>query len=131
MWARRNPALEDAAERIRSGTGARALPVLGDVRKREDIKRVVATTIAEFGRIDIAVNNDGAPPLGGTLSFEDAAWNRAAEQNLMSVIRMSRLCVPEMRKAGGGRIVNVTALSVLNPLAGFGLSASTQAAVVA
>lgn len=48
----------------------------------------------------------------------------------MSVVRMSRLCVPEMKKVGG-RLINVTALSVLNPLAGFGLSASTWAGVVA
>ena len=131
IWARRNPALENAAARIRDETGARVLPVLGDVRKGEDIERVVAATLAEFGRIDIVVNSDGAPPLGDALGFDDAAWDRAVEQNLMSVVRMSRLCVPEMMKVGGGRLINVTALSVLNPLAGFGLSASTWAGVVA
>jgi 3-oxoacyl-[acyl-carrier protein] reductase len=131
IWARRNPALENAAERIRGETGARVLAVLGDVRKGEDIARVVAATTAEFGRIDIAVNNDGAPPLGEALSFDDAAWHKAVEQNLMSVVRMSRLCVPEMQRVGGGRIINVTALSVLRPLVGFGLSVSTWAAVVA
>lgn len=131
IWARRNPALENAAERIRGETGARVLPVLGDVRKGEDIERVVAATLAEFGRIDIAVNNDGAPPLGELQSFDDAAWHKAVEQNLMSVVRMSRLCVPEMRKVGGGRIINVAALSVLRPIAGFGLSVATWAGVVA
>lgn len=45
IWARRNPALENAAARIREETGARVFPVLGDVRKGEDIERVVAATL--------------------------------------------------------------------------------------
>ena len=48
------------------------------------------------------VNNDGAPPLGKSLEFDDLRWSRAVEQNLMSVLRMVRGVVPAMQARGGG-----------------------------
>jgi 3-oxoacyl-[acyl-carrier protein] reductase len=130
VWARRNPALDDTATAIRDETGASVVPVLGDVRKAEDHARIVQTTLDRFGRVDILVNNDGAPPLGRIADFDDEAWTKAIGQNLMSVVRMSRLCIPSMRANGGGRIVNITALSVLRPRVGFGLSVATWAGVI-
>ena len=130
VWARRNPALEEAAAAIHEETGATIVPVLGDVRKAEDHARVVKTALDHFGRVDILVNNDGAPPLGAIADFDDIAWEKAVQQNLMSVVRMSRLCIPSMCASGGGRIVNITALSVLRPRIGFGLSVATWAAVI-
>ncbi len=76
------------------------------------------------------VNNDGAPPLGRLDEFDDAAWDKAVQQNLMSVVRLSRLALPLMRANQFGRIVNITALSALQPIARFGLSVSTWAAVI-
>jgi len=131
MWARRNPALATAADQVRDETGVEVLPVLGDVRKAEDHQKVVAEALSAFGRIDILVNNDGAPPLGLMADFDDEAWHKAVQQNLMSVVRMSRLCLPSMRQNGGGRIINITSLSVKQPRAGFGLSVATWAGVIA
>ena len=86
--------------------------------------------MAAFGRLDILVNNDGAPPLGNLAEFDDAAWDKAVQQNLMSVVRLTRRAIPHMRSAGGGRIVNITALSVLQPMPRFGLSVATWAGVI-
>ncbi len=71
-----------------------------------------------------------APPLGKLDQFDDNAWEKAIERNLMSVVRMVRQVVPHMRAAGGGRIVNITALSVIQPIAEFGLSVATWAGVI-
>jgi 3-oxoacyl-[acyl-carrier protein] reductase len=130
MAARRIPALETTAERIHHETGGEILAVQGDIRKGDDCARIVAEAVARFGRLDILVNNDGAPPLGPALDFDDAAWHRAVEQNLLSVVRMSRAAVPHIRQAGGGSILNVTALSMLQPIAGFGLSVASWAGVM-
>lgn len=130
ITARREPALSAAAEKIRAATGASVLSVPSDVRRAEDCIRVVDETIKTFGRIDILVNNDGAPPLGKIEDFDDSAWAKAVEQNLYSVIRMVRHCVPHMKAAGGGRIVNVTAVSARQPLVGLGLSVATWAGVL-
>jgi 3-oxoacyl-[acyl-carrier protein] reductase len=130
MAARRIPSLEAAAERIRSEIGGEILAVQGDIRKADDCARIVAEAVAGFGRLDILVNNDGAPPLGPVLDFDDAAWHRAVEQNLLSVVRMSRAAVPHIRQAGAGSILNITALSMLQPIAGFGLSVASWAGVM-
>ncbi len=95
-----------------------------------DCERIIAEPLAHFGRLDILVNNDGAPPLGELMSFDDAAWDKAWQQNFMSVVRLTRGAVPAMRAAGGGRIVNITALSVLQPMPKFGLSVATWAGVI-
>ena len=130
ITARRDPALSDAARRIREETGAEVEPVLADVRKPQDHERVVAAAVRRFGTIHALVNNDGAPPIGRLADFDDEAWQRAVEQNLMSVVRMVRLVTPHMRRAGGGSIVNITGLSVIQPMVGFGLSVATWAGVI-
>jgi 3-oxoacyl-[acyl-carrier protein] reductase len=111
VTARRTSALDGAAERIRNETGGEVIAVQGDVRNPDDCERIVAEAVAGFGRLDILVNNDGAPPLGAALDFDDAAWLNAIAQNLLSVVRMSRAAVPHIRRAGGGSILNIAALS--------------------
>src|SRR5574337_458804 len=101
MLARREAILVRAAEGIRAETGATVLPLVADIRKEDDIRRVVEDTAKTFGTVHIVVNNDGAPPIGRLAGFDDAAWQRAIEQNLMSVIRMTRAATPHMRAAGG------------------------------
>ena len=63
-------------------------------------------------------------------SFDDAAWSKAIEQNLMYVVRMVREVVPAMRVRGGGSILNITAISAIQPIPGFALSVSTWAGVI-
>jgi len=130
IWARRKDALDAAAARMREETGARVEAVAADIAVPDDNLRVVDAALGAFGRLDILVNNDGAPPLGALQNFDDVAWQKAIQQNLMSVIRISRAAVPHMRNAGGGRIVNITALSVRQPAVGFGLSVATWAGLI-
>ena len=130
ITARRASDLFAAAERIRAETGARVLPIAADARRAEDCQRIVQTVKEEFGGVDILVNNDGAPPLGAALSFDDQAWAKAVEQNLMYVVRMVREVVPSMRERGGGSILNITAISAIQPIPGFSLSVATWSGVI-
>src|SRR5262249_55625186 len=86
--------------------------------------------LQKFGRIDILVHNDGAPPLGPLSKFDDEAWEKAIQQMLMSIIRLSRLCLPSMQQNGWGRIISIAALSAKAPIAGFGLSVATLAGLI-
>ena len=130
ITARRDAGLARAAETIGRKTGADVLPVQADCRRAEDCARVIDTVAAKLGGIDILVNNDGAPPLGDLQSFDDTAWSKAVEQNLMYVVRMARGAVPHMIKRGGGSILNITAISAIQPIAGFGLSVATWGGVI-
>jgi len=130
ITARREDKLAEAAGRIRAACGSEVRYVASDVRSAEDCKTVVAAAVAEFGAVDVLVNNDGAPPLGALESFDDASWEKAVTQNMMSVIRMVREVLPHMRKRGAGSIINITALSAIQPINGFGLSVATWAGVI-
>ena len=130
ITARREPGLSQAAEKLRAETGAEILPIAADCRRAEDCARVVDVTVAKLGGIDALVNNDGAPPLGELVKFDDTAWAKAVEQNLMYVVRMTRAVVPHMQARGGGGILNITAISAIQPIAGFGLSVATWAGVI-
>jgi 3-oxoacyl-[acyl-carrier protein] reductase len=130
MVARRDDALDAAVCRVREETGSTAVAIAADIRKAADCTRIVDAAVAALGRLDILVNNDGAPPLGELESFDDDAWDRAVQQNLMSVVRLCRRALPHLRQRQGGRIVNITALSTLQPLPRFGLSVATWAGVL-
>lgn len=128
--ARREDLLLSSSKRISSETGAEIFPVKADIRNAEDCGRIISSTVDKFGRLDILVNNDGAPPLGLLADFDDAAWAAAVDRNLMSVVRLSRAALPHLKKAGRGTIVSITALSALQPIAKFGLSVATWAGVI-
>src|SRR5260370_21045625 len=130
ITARREPALARAAEAIARETGAAVLPVQADGRRAEDCARAIDTVSERLAGVDILVNNDGAPPLGDLQSFDDAAWAKAIEQNLMYVVRMARGALPCMKARGGGSILNITAISAIQPIAGFGLSVATWSGVI-
>ena len=130
ITARREANLQAAADRLRTETDANVLPIQADCRRPEDCVRVAERARRELGGIDILVNNDGAPPLGPVLSFDDTAWAKAVEQNLMYVVRMAREAVPSMKERGGGSILNITAISAIQPIPGFALSVATWAGVI-
>ena len=130
ITARREKDLLAAAERLRNDTGATVLPIQADCRRADDCTRVASTVREQLGGIDILVNNDGAPPLGPTLDFDDTAWAKAVEQNLMYVVRMAREVVPSMRERGGGSILNITAISTIQPYPEFALSVATWSGVI-
>ncbi|MBU6191092.1 MAG: SDR family oxidoreductase, partial [Betaproteobacteria bacterium] len=129
IFARREPALKEAAEGLQRQHGVAVEWCTADIRDRDDSSRIVQRAVERFGRLDILVNNDGAPPLGDIESFDDTAWQKAVEQNLFSVIRMVRAALPHL-KAQGGSILNISAISAIQPIAGFGLSVATWSGLI-
>jgi len=130
LCARNGAALKEAAGAIRGETGAELLDVVADLTVEKDVKGLVEQAIGRFGTIDILVNNCGGPPPGVFLDHDLATWRQAVENNLMSAISLTRLVVPYMIKKKWGRIVNITSISVKQPVPNLILSNSVRAAVV-
>ncbi len=122
--------LQDAARAVTEKTRTAVLAVPCDMSVAGDIERLVARTVDEFGGIDIVVNNAGGPPLGGFDAHDDAAWERAAELTLMSVVRTTRAAVPHLKRSDQARIINVESTSVKEPIDGLILSNSLRLGVV-
>jgi 3-oxoacyl-[acyl-carrier protein] reductase len=120
-------AIRAAAARLAGDT--LAVPV--DVRSADDIRRWTDETARAFGGVDLLFTNSGGPPAGAALSFDDAAWQDAAELLLFSTLRMVRAAVPLMQARGGGAILMSTSASVKEPLPNLGLSTVLRASVSA
>jgi 3-oxoacyl-[acyl-carrier protein] reductase len=112
VCARDAAVLARAAASIESGTGrpGSVLAVPADVSTTAGAERVVAAAVEQFGRIDILVNNVGKAGGGDIVSTPDAEWQSALDQTLFPAIRMSRLTVPHMRRAGGGVILTIASI---------------------
>ena len=86
ITSRNTDAVAAAGKRIEDETGARVLAVATDVSSPQAIEQWHQQTIDRFGGIDLLFTNSGGPPPGATLSFDDAAWQKAFELLLMNVL---------------------------------------------
>ncbi|MDB5379146.1 MAG: family NAD(P)-dependent oxidoreductase [Rubritepida sp.] len=93
--------------------GGQAFALAGDVTQESEIARIVAATLAAFGRIDILVNNVGGSVPGGPEELTPEAWHRQFHHNLHYVHLSTRAILPLMKKQGGGAIVNLSSVAAL------------------
>jgi NAD(P)-dependent dehydrogenase (short-subunit alcohol dehydrogenase family) len=107
---------ESCASEIRDA-GGEALALSQDVTSEARWKEVVATTVETFGRLDVLVNNAGIAVLKLVENMSLADWNRQIEVNLTSVFLGCKYAMPEMKKAGGGSLVNLSSVAGIIGLA--------------
>ena len=100
-----------------------------DLNKPKDIENSFTAVEKHFGNVDILVNNCGGPVPGLFQQLEEEDWNSAYDQVLMSVIRFSKLVLPDMMAKNWGRIINITSISVKQPVDNLILSNSLRAGV--
>jgi 3-oxoacyl-[acyl-carrier protein] reductase len=125
--SRDEAAIRSAAQRI----GGDVLATAVDVRSADAIREWAAATETKFGGIDLLFTNSGGPPAGATMSFDDQAWQDAANLLLFGTLRMIRAAVPSMKARGGGAILVSTSSSVKEPVQNLGLSTVLRASVSA
>jgi 3-oxoacyl-[acyl-carrier protein] reductase/bacilysin biosynthesis oxidoreductase BacG len=115
LCARREAKLFDARDRIVKDTGGEVLAVQCDLRKLDDVQRLVAATVQRFGVIQILVNNAGSVPSVKFTDVSDAQWYDNLERKLLGYLRITREVVPHLQSAGWGRIVNVAGTAGWEP----------------
>lgn len=123
--------LQQAAAEIRDTTGAEVLVIPADLESHESIKSLIATTVDHYGHLDIMVNNSGGPPLARSYDATEEQWETAVQRSLFFFARMSREAVPHLKAQGGGRIINILASTVYQPIPNLALSGATRMGVVA
>jgi len=121
--------IEAAADTIRKETGAEVKALVADVSSAAEAKRLVDATVQAYGGLEIVVHNAGGPPAGETLAMSDEQWQKAFEQNLLSFTRIAGAAVPEMKKAGYGRILTIASSSIKQPIPNLALSNALRAGV--
>ena len=113
--ARGQEKLDQAALDIRTATEGVVLPLSADVSHPDAAERVVQTALANFGRVDILVNNAGVSLAKPFEEVNDEEWEYDFDLKVWGAVRLMRRSIPEMRKVGGGRIINVTNLGGRTP----------------
>src|SRR6185503_12405002 len=111
---------EKAAKRVQheiDAEGGKAIVAIGDLSTDEGAKRVAETALTEFGAIDILVNNAGAYEVRGWTDTTPTQWLDVFNQNVVSMVRMIRLLVPQMKPLGWGRIIQISSVVGVQPMA--------------
>jgi 2-deoxy-D-gluconate 3-dehydrogenase len=105
--AARNAEKSQAAVRELSKLGAEALAVTVDVTDEAAVARLVKTTLERFGRIDVLINNAGTNIRKSLHEYSLDEWHRVMNTNLTSAFLCSREVYPAMKRAGGGKVINI------------------------
>jgi 3-oxoacyl-[acyl-carrier protein] reductase len=117
----------EAAQKIHQETGANVAGIAADVTDENQTEAFVNLALDRAGRIDVCVTNAGGPPAA---VFDDTnldMFRKAFEQNALSAIRFAKLVLPGMRAQKWGRIINITSVSVKQPIEGLLLSNTVRA----
>jgi 3-oxoacyl-[acyl-carrier protein] reductase len=129
LCARGDEALQSTASSIRDASGVDVVAVAGDLSSASDIDRIVAAGLERFGKVDVLVTNAGGPPGGKFESITADMWRQAIDLTLMSAINLTNAVLPGMKERRWGRVINVTSITVKQPVEGLMLSNSIRAAV--
>ncbi len=107
--------LEKVATEIKS-MGRKCLATATHVGRLEDIKNLVEKASAEFGRIDILVNNAATnPSMAAAIDIDDRAWDSIMNLNLKGMFFLSQAVARVMKEKGGGKIINVSSVAGITP----------------
>ncbi|MFC1823845.1 SDR family NAD(P)-dependent oxidoreductase [Thermodesulfobacteriota bacterium] len=126
---RKQEDLDKAAEEIK-GLGRKALTVTASAREMEELKAMVDKVMAEYGRIDILVNNAATNPAMGTLvDTKEKVFDIIMETNIKSYFMMSKLVGKIMMEQKSGYIINISSAGGVSPAEGLGPYCISKAAI--
>ncbi len=131
ICSRNKENLLKTATEIKASFNIEPMWVVCDINKLADIENAVSVVKERLGDIDILVNNCGGPAPGFFENMKDDDWEYGFNQVLMSAVRFTRLVLPDMKSKNWGRIINITSISVKQPIDNLVLSNAFRSAVTA
>jgi NAD(P)-dependent dehydrogenase (short-subunit alcohol dehydrogenase family) len=93
--------------------GGTASTLRVDVSKAADCKAMVQMAVERYGRLDILDNNVGISVRADVLEVKEEDWDRVMAVNVKSIVLSAKYAIPEMKKAGGGSIINISSVAGL------------------
>ena len=135
-----NVAIADINEEVGStvisqinDNGSKAILVTADVSSAKGCQKVISETVKSFGGIDILINNVGISPPESYLALDavpESLWDRIMNVNLKSYFLMSKFAIPEIRKRGGGVIINTASVQGLQSMKGVSAYAASKGGIL-
>jgi len=127
ITGRRQEMLDKVAQSLSSDS---VVTCSGDVTSYEDIQKMVETTVAFGGKLDVLVNNAGIDPGGTVVDIDIDLWKQVLDINLTGPFLAMKACLPEMIKNGGGSVINVSSLGGLRCLPGMPAYCTSKAGLI-
>jgi len=131
LCSRNEAPLREAAAGIRTDAGVRVECAPADMAVRDDVQRVAAEALRQFGRVDILVNNAGWNIPQAIDEIRDEDWQYLVELNLNSVMALTRAVVPGMKARHWGRVIHISSIMALASTPKRNAYSATKAALIA
>ena len=128
LCSRTKAEIDGVADEIRK-KGGKTLSVVTDLTDNEQLDNLVSSTIKEFGRIDILVNNAARSFLRGLLDLREDGWDKCFNTNVKAVWLLSRLVARQMIEQKSGKIINITTVGADKAEAGMAAYGCSKAAL--
>jgi len=119
----------DAATKILSSYSGRVSAVQADVRRYEEVERLMATAARDFGGLDILINNAGVGVFKPVAETTVEEWHRVLDTNLSGVFYGCHAAIPHMKRRGGGWIINISSLASKNAFVNGGVYCASKSAL--
>jgi 3-oxoacyl-[acyl-carrier protein] reductase len=125
ICARKRADIEHTAASFRE-EGIRVMPIVADVTLAGDVERLIERTSAEFGEIDVLVNNAGIGLFGSFYERSESDWDTVLDTNLKAVFLTSRAVAARMIRSGSGHIINISSLASKSAFSGGALYCASK-----
>ena len=126
--ARREKKLLQTTRQLRK-LKIKVLPIVGDIRNRDDRARIIEHSLKKFGRIDVLINNAGLGKANLFLEQPISEIDELIETNILGLIKMSKLVIPIMKEQNEGHIINLSSSLAFLPVYPFAVYCATKSAV--
>jgi NAD(P)-dependent dehydrogenase (short-subunit alcohol dehydrogenase family) len=103
--------------------------VKADVSKEDDVRKLVAETVAKYGRLDVAFNNAGVEWMGSVAEVTEADYRKVFDVNVWGVLAAMKHQIPAMLKTGGGAVINTSSIAGHNGMPGVSVYTASKHAV--
>jgi len=111
--------------------GVKGLALGVDLTRRAEVDRAVADTLAQFGQLDIVVNNAGWDKLELFLDSEEETWEKILAINFKSILYVCKAALPSMVQRGSGKVINIASDAGRVGSTGEAVYAGTKGAIIA
>jgi len=127
ITGRDESSLAEARRRLDAAAPGHVETLAADVRDYDAVTRAIAATLARFGGLDIVVNNAGVGTFANVADMTPEQWSDVIATNLTGVFNVCQVSIPELRKRGGGYIINISSLAGKNAFVGAGAYCASKA----
>jgi NAD(P)-dependent dehydrogenase (short-subunit alcohol dehydrogenase family) len=120
---------ERSLDTARKKLGTDAIALRADVQNERDAAKAIEDTVAQFGGLDVLVNNAGVGAFAPIADMTPSSWRQVMQTNLDGVFYCCHAAIPHLRRRGGGWIINISSLASKNPFTGGGAYCASKAAL--